>query len=174
MSQQSRIIPNVLKAPDPLQKNPTKKKHARSSISIRWRWVMKLHSWGNPTKTWGGAIMHPILGSFTSYTSWKHRKQRNKQLKVVDLILKRMIVLVGFWTKNFGWSFFYTRMFGGLRRLHDSRIGLTTGNHGLKKTTSETKRPKRPNQSRSFLCWAPGKKHVFQSKLGNTNSNLSN
>lgn len=85
-------------------------------------------------------------------------------MKVMDWFLEKDDVLVGFWTKNFGWWPFYTRMFGGLRRLHDSRIGLTTGNHGLKKTTSESKRPKTAQSKQEFFCVELQAKNMFSNQ----------
>ena len=53
MSQQSRIIPNVLKAPGSLQKTPRKKTHQEFDIDpvALGNEATQL---GNPTKTWGG------------------------------------------------------------------------------------------------------------------------
>ena len=78
MSQQSRIIPNVLKAPDPCRKTPRKQTCQEFDIDP----VALGNEATQPGET------QPILGGV---------------MKVMDWFLEKDDVLVGFWTKNFGW-----------------------------------------------------------------------
>ena len=118
---------------------------------------MKLHSWGNPTKTLGGSCIQSSVVSQVTHLGTQKKRVQTK-IEGHGLISWKGWCSGGFLNKEFWMVIFWYSNVWGLRRLHDSRIGLTTWNN-LGKA-----RPKKAQSKQEFFCVEFQAKNMFSNQ----------